>query len=133
MSLRHNQAEFQNGAFMRQPTATQRCWAAALALGALLISVPARASAADEWTPAGPDGGTILALAVGVPPGAGGAARRPPAPAALPLSEAAGGLWVNAVAVDAGPPETVYASVLLQGLFKSVDGGRSGEHTCELQ
>lgn len=123
---------------MRQPTATQRCWAAALALGALLISVPARASAADEWTPAGPDGGTILALAVGVHSGTlfvgtrsgvyrsvDGGAQWTAANGDLPLSEAAGGLWVNAVAVDAGPPETVYASVLLQGIFKSVDGGAS--------
>src|ERR1044072_1208598 len=41
------------------------------------------------------------------------------------LSEGAGGLWVTAVARRAGPPETVYASVLLQGIFKSVDGGAS--------
>ena len=121
---------------MRQPIATQRFWAATLSLAAFLILIPARANAAGEWTPAGPDGGTILALAVsphggtlyvgtrsGVFRSVNGGAQWTAANGDLPLNETAGGLWVRALAIDAGLPETVYASVLLQGIFKSADGG----------
>lgn len=126
---------------MRQPIARQRCWAATLSLGALLALIPAHANAAAEWAPAGPDGGTIFALAVspheggifvgtrsGVFRSVDGGAQWTAANGDLPLSEAAGGLWVQALAIDAGPPETVYASVLLQGVFKSVDGGATWRH-----
>lgn len=129
---------------MRQSIATQRRRAAATLAGALLILIPLRANAADEWTPAGPDGGTIFALAVsphggtlyvgtrsGVFRSVDGGAQWTAANGDLPLSEAAGGLWIQALAIDAGPPETVYASVLLQGVFKSVDGGATWQRAVD--
>jgi photosystem II stability/assembly factor-like uncharacterized protein len=119
---------------MRQP-ATQTSLAATLCL-AVLSLIPTSAGAADGWQPTGPDGGTLLALAVGpetetlfvgtrsgvfrsTDDGASWVA----ANGGLPLSDPAGAIWVQALAVDAGPPETVYASVLLEGVFKSLDGG----------
>ncbi|HET9769039.1 MAG TPA: hypothetical protein VFS60_19495 [Thermoanaerobaculia bacterium] len=71
-----------------------------------------------------PHGGTLfVGTRSGVFRSVNGGAQWTAANGDLPLNEAAGGLWVNALAIDAGPPETVYASVLLQGVFKTVDGG----------
>jgi len=107
----------------------------------LAFGTQSAAAALDGWTPLGPDGGTTFALVVepqsgsvyvgtkaGVFGSTDGGAHWASANGNLPVSGTARGIWVMALAVDAGSPAALYASVLLHGIFKSLDGGQTWQH-----
>lgn len=103
---------------------------------ALVLSAAPAVGGGDAWTPLGPDGGSVFALAldpqagtlyagtrVGVFNSTDGGAHWAAAGDLPGASGPAGGAWVRSLAVEASQPEVVYASVLLEGIFKSLDGG----------
>jgi photosystem II stability/assembly factor-like uncharacterized protein len=105
--------------------------AALLALLAVLSAFAGASPVSADWVPIGPEGGSILALAID-----------PSAPATVYAGSDGGGIWksfdagaswvwaslgvgnrqVSALAIDPSTPETLYAGTQV-GAFKSVDGG----------
>lgn len=98
---------------------------------------PARA-AVGVWTPLGPDGASVYALAVhpanprilyagtdvaGVFKSVDGGATWKPSSAGL--APPGQGVWIRALVIDPRNPETVYAATLQNGVYRSEDGGRS--------
>src|SRR5262249_53542040 len=105
-------------------------WTMLVSAALLITSADVASGAINAWTPIGPDGGFVLALAVD-----------PETPTTLYAGTQNGGVFkttnagdswrgsrgfpdsaVNALAVDPSTPTTVYAGTD-DGVFKSVDGG----------
>lgn len=104
----------------------------------LVISASSARAAVGVWTPLGPDGASVYALAVhptnpriiyagtetaGVFKSVdGGETWKPSNTGIVPLGQ---GVWVRVLVIDPQRPQTLYAATLQNGVYRSEDGGRS--------